>query len=66
MINNKQYILFLLTYIDFLLQHLKNKKIKKILAFYKPKLINYTDTIFTEPLITHYIMQGLFLVHKQK
>jgi len=62
------YVEFLLEYTNYLLEHLKNRKLKKILAFYKPKLeeLIKDKSPFTEPLIPHYIMQGMFLLSKQK
>ena len=66
---NKGYLEFLLANLELLLNNLKNQKLKKILAFYKPVLLKQLkdkENYFTEPLIPHYIMYGMFLLSRQK
>jgi hypothetical protein len=66
---NKGYLEFLLANLDLLLKNLKNRKLLKILEFYKPILVKQLkdkEKHFTEPLIPHYIMYGMFLLSRQK
>ena len=69
-ISGQEYAKTLLESIEYLLRQLKHIKTKKILAFYKKKVKAFiksnSQEPFTEPLVAHYIMYGMTLLHKER
>jgi hypothetical protein len=69
-VSGQEYAQTLLESIEYLLRQLKHIKTKKILAFYKKKVKAFiksnTQEPFTEPLVAHYIMYGMALLHKER
>ena len=69
-VSGQEYAQTLLESLTYLLKQLKHTKTKKILAFYKKKVKAFiksnTEEPFTEPLVAHYIMVGMALLHKER
>ena len=68
---NREYVLYLADCLDYLLEHLKNRRHRKILKSYRPVLQAYLTEHtkegppFTQPLVAHYILQGMILLKKE-
>lgn len=69
-VSGQEYAKTLLESLEYLLRQLKHTKTKKILAFYKKNvkafIKSYSQEPFTEPLVAHYIMVGMTLLHKER
>jgi hypothetical protein len=69
-VSGQEYAQTLLESLEYLLKQLKHTKTKKILAFYKKNVKTFIKSKskepFTEPLVAHYIMVGMTLLHKER
>jgi len=63
---HSEYIHYLQGCIQFLLERLKNRSMRKILKHYQSILQQHpTNEPFQQPLVAHYILQSMMLLEKQ-
>jgi hypothetical protein len=68
--DDREYVRYLLGCVEFLLERLgRGHAMKKVLRFYRGRLREWLkdpgNGVFTEPLVSDYVMRGMVLLSKQ-
>jgi len=65
--DHREYNIYVLANLQFLLKNIKNRKHRKILKHYVAIVEKHPiDEPLNQPLIAQYILQGMMILHKTK